>query len=108
MISSIVPVLPLSRLVQLLNDRLFRSNHREDIQLGDPPDVVDGEDVQRIGHRQVEAIFQAGDGDDLVSCAPLRAEGDRPVPGSIPIRLRLIGGVLSTRPMETAMSCSLT
>ena len=37
-----------------------------DFQLGDAPDVVDGQDVQRVGHREEQLVLQARDGNDLV------------------------------------------
>ena len=52
--------------VELVEDGLFGGDQRRDLQLGDAPDVVDGQHVQRVGHRQEQLVLQAGDGDDLV------------------------------------------
>ena len=53
-------------MVELVDDRLFRGDERHDFQPGDAPDVVDGQDVERVGHGEEQLVFEAGDGDDLV------------------------------------------
>ena len=59
--------------VQLVDDRLFGGDHRRDFQLGDALDVVNGQHVQRVGHRQEQFVFQPRDRHDLVVVRALRA-----------------------------------
>ncbi len=53
-------------MMKLVDDRLLGGDQRHDLELGDAPDVVDGEDVQRIGHREEQAVLQARNGADFV------------------------------------------
>src|SRR6266540_2295419 len=55
--------------MELVEDGLLGGNHRADIQLGDTLDIVHGQNVQRVGHRQEEFVVHPGDGDDLVVLA---------------------------------------
>src|ERR1043166_9014957 len=52
--------------VQLVENGLLGGDHGRDIQLRDAPNVVDGQDVQRIGHGQEELVLEAGDRNDFV------------------------------------------
>ncbi len=50
-------------------DRFFGSDQGGDFQLGDAPDVVDGQHVQRVGHGQEQLVLQPGNRHDLVIVA---------------------------------------
>ena len=52
--------------VELVEDRLFRGDQRRHFEPGDAPDIVDGQHIQRIGHRQEQLVLQPRDGNDLV------------------------------------------
>ena len=52
--------------VELVEDGLFRGDQRGDFQPGDAPHVVDGQHVERVGHRQEQLVLQPRDRDDLV------------------------------------------
>src|SRR5436190_19129486 len=45
-------------LMKFFGNGALGSNQRNDLKLGDAPDVVDSEDVERVGHRENEAVFQ--------------------------------------------------
>ena len=66
MMSSMLPLLAASMLIELFDDRLFGGDERRDFQPGDAFDVVEREDVERVGHREEQLVVQARDGDDLV------------------------------------------
>ena len=61
-----LPPLAASMVVELVDDRLFGGDQRGDFELGDALDVIHGEDVERVGHRQEQLVLQAGNRDDLV------------------------------------------
>ena len=52
--------------VELIHDRLFRGDQGRDFQTRGALDVVNGENVQRVGHGQEKLVFQARDGDHFV------------------------------------------
>ncbi len=52
--------------VELVQDGLFGGDERDDFQVGQALDVVEGEDVERVGHGEEQFVVQARDGDDLV------------------------------------------
>ena len=52
--------------VELVEDGFFRGDQGRDLQPGDAPDVVNGQHVQRVGHRQEQLVLQPRHGDDLV------------------------------------------
>ena len=64
--SSMLPLLAASMLLSLSMIAFSEAIMRRDFQLGDALDVVDGEDVQRVGHRQEQLVLQARDRNDLV------------------------------------------
>ena len=66
MMSSMLPLLAASILLSLSMIAFSEAIMRSDFQLGDAPDVVDGQDVQRVGHRQEQLVFEARDRNDLV------------------------------------------
>ena len=45
--------------VELVDDRFIGSDQRSDFKAGDAADVVDGEHVERIGHRDEQLVFEA-------------------------------------------------
>ena len=53
-------------LLDHIYDRFFRSDHGNDVQLRDPLDIVNGQNVQWIRHREEQAILQARNRTDLV------------------------------------------
>ena len=53
-------------MVQLIEDSLFRCDESRHFQPGDAPNVVNGQNIQRVGHRQEELVFQPRHGDDLM------------------------------------------
>ncbi len=66
MMSSMLPLLEASRALSFSNDRTLGGNERDHFELGDALDVVNGQDVQWIGHRQEQLIIEARNGDDFV------------------------------------------
>ena len=51
---------------EFVRDGFFGRDQRGDFQLGDALDVVEGEDVERVGHREEQFVFQPGNGNDFV------------------------------------------
>ena len=49
-----------------LENRALGGDHRDDLELGALPQIVEREHVQRIGHRDEELVPQAADGRELV------------------------------------------
>ena len=66
MMSSMLPLLAASMLLSLSMIAFSEAIIGDDLQLGDALDVVEGQDVQRIGHRQEQLVLQARDGHHLV------------------------------------------
>src|ERR1700722_16348027 len=52
--------------LELVENGALGGDERKDFKFGDALDVVDGENVERVGHGQEQFIVQAGDGNDLV------------------------------------------
>src|SRR6185369_3769232 len=46
-------------LMELVHDRFFGGNEGGNFQARDPADVVDGQDVERIGHGQEQLVVEA-------------------------------------------------
>ena len=53
-------------MVQLVQDGFFRCDQRGDFQPGDAPHVVNGQHVERIGHRQKQSVLQPRHRDDFI------------------------------------------
>ena len=53
-------------MVQLIEDALFRGDQRRHLQPRDAPHVVDGQHIERIGHREEQLVLQARDGDHFM------------------------------------------
>src|SRR6266850_7053399 len=68
--------------VEFVDDRLFRSDHGENFEPGNALNVVQGEDVERIGHRQVKPVVEARDGDHFVGVSQFPGEKVRDFDGN--------------------------
>ena len=60
--------------MQLVRDRALGGDHGDDVHLGQAPDFIEGEDIERIGHGQEETVLQAGHGADLVIARDIARE----------------------------------
>ena len=49
------------QIVELVENGLLRGDHRHDFQLGAALDVVEGQHVERVGHREEQLVVQARD-----------------------------------------------
>jgi len=83
------------------------ANERSDLEPSDALDIVDGQHVERVGHGQEQLVFQAGDGDDLVIMGHLAGQQFRHLQRDAqPAEAN--GRGVEDRPIDTAISCSLT
>ena len=53
--------------IELVRNGFFGGDQRGDLQPGDPPHVVDGQDIERVSHRQKQPAIQLGNREDPVA-----------------------------------------